>query len=157
VAVSEELMALVRQGFALRLSGLHGQAHWRRVHANGSRLASINGADLEVVELFAYLHDSKRQDDGRDRDHGRRAAAFIRGLRGDGIDLPPERFDLLVHAVAYHADGLTDGDVTVQTCWDADRLDLGRIGIRPDPKHLCTEAAKDPQMIEWAWRRSRRG
>jgi len=29
-------------------------------------------------------------------------------------------------------------DVTIQTCWDADRLDLGRVGITPDPDRMCT-------------------
>lgn len=32
-------------------------------------------------------------------------------------------------ALAYHSDGYTEGDITVQVCWDADRLDLGRVGI----------------------------
>jgi uncharacterized protein len=46
------------------------------------------------------------------------------------------------------------GDITVLTCWDADRLDLGRVGIRPAAHRLCTDAARDPAMIEWAYRRS---
>ena len=41
-------------------------------------------------------------------------------------------------------------DVTVQTCWDADRLDLGRVGTTPKAEYLCTDAGKDPDMIEWA-------
>jgi uncharacterized protein len=49
---------------------------------------------------------------------------------------------------------LTEADVTVQTCWDADRLDLGRIGIKPEPRFLCTAAAQDPALIEWALLRS---
>ncbi len=53
-----------------------------------------------------------------------------------------------------HTMGKTTGDVTVQTCWDADRLDLGRVGIRPHHKYLCTKAAKDAQMIAWAYHRS---
>jgi uncharacterized protein len=36
-----------------------------------------------------------------------------------------DRFDLLYTACDLHTDGLTDGDVTIQACWDADRLDLG--------------------------------
>jgi uncharacterized protein len=43
------------------------------------------------------------------------------------------------------------------TCWDADRLDLGRIGIRPKGTKLCTSAARDPAVIEWAYQRSRPG
>ena len=47
-----------------------------------------------------------------------------------------------------------EGDATVLTCWDADRLDLGRVGIRPDPKYLCTPAARDPEMLASAYLRS---
>jgi uncharacterized protein len=38
----------------------------------------------------------------------------------------------------------------VQTCWDADRLDLGRVGIIPRPDRLCTEEARDPVLFERA-------
>jgi uncharacterized protein len=41
-------------------------------------------------------------------------------------------------------------DITIQTCWDSDRLDLGRVGITPHPRRLCTEAAKRPTTIKWA-------
>ena len=51
-------------------------------------------------------------------------------------------------------DGGTEADVTVQTCWDADRLDLGRVGIRPHPRYLCTPAARSAEVIEWAHARS---
>jgi len=27
---------------------------------------------------------------------------------------------------------------------------LGRVGITPDPSRLCTEAARDSEMMEWA-------
>ena len=45
-------------------------------------------------------------------------------------------------------------DITVQTCWDADRLDLGRVGIIPRPDRLCTEEARDPVLLDIAYRRS---
>jgi uncharacterized protein len=47
--------------------------------------------------------------------------------------------------------------VTVLTCWDADRLDLGRVGIRPAPRLLCTSAARDPATIAWAFERGAAG
>jgi uncharacterized protein len=40
--------------------------------------------------------------------------------------------------------------VTIQTCWDADRLDLGRVGVTPHPSRLCTEVARRPEILEWA-------
>ena len=51
---------------------------------------------------------------------------------------------------------LTEADVTVQTCWDADRLDLGRVGTTSKAEYLCTDAGKDPDMIGWAHGRAKR-
>jgi uncharacterized protein len=148
------LLEVVCSQFALDLDGIHGIRHWTRVLENGVRLAERTGADVELVTLFAWLHDSRRRDDGYDPGHGGRAADWITGLRGRWIHLDDERFELLARACRYHSDGLMEGDVTLRTCWDADRLDLGRVGIRPDPRYLCTEAARDPEILEWAWRRS---
>lgn len=150
-----QLVELLRSDFALSWQGLHGLAHWQRVRQNGLRLARTTGANVQVVELFALLHDCKRISDRLDPDHGARAAEYARTLRGTWILLPDEDFGLLAYACRYHTDGWTQADVTVQTCWDADRLDLGRIGIRPDPAILCTAAAKEPSVLAWAWQRSR--
>lgn len=61
----------------------------------------------------------------------------------------------LTLACCGHSEGLTAGaDVTVLTCWDADRLDLGRVGKRPDPRRLCTDAARGVEIISWAYARS---
>jgi uncharacterized protein len=64
--------------------------------------------------------------------------------------------ELLAYACTHHSDGHLEADVTVQTCWDADRLDLGRVGIRPQPKYLCTPAARDARLLEVAYERSLR-
>jgi uncharacterized protein len=101
------------------------------------------------------IHDSCREDDGSDSDHGTRAAEFAEYLASRNVlKISADQMDLLTTACRLHSDGLIPEDVTISTCWDADRLDLGRIYIRPDPIRLCTEAARDPQTIEWAWRRS---
>jgi uncharacterized protein len=148
------LLPVLRAHFALDWDGIHGIGHWRRVRDNGLRLAAATGARPRVVELFGYLHDSMREDDGYDLEHGPRAARFVRTLAGDVFHLPADELDLLADAIDVHSHGYIDGDVTVQTCWDADRLDLGRIGIVPNPRRLCTPAAREPAMIEWAYRRS---
>ena len=153
--ISEELMRIIEDGYALHLDGIHGAAHWARVRSNGLRLAEKTGANPEVVELFAFLHDSKRLNDGRDPRHGARAAQFAASIRSTHLNLPDNDFELLRYACEFHTDGLTEADVTVQTCWDADRLDLGRIGIMPDPHRLCTPAAREPATIEWAVSQSR--
>ena len=109
---------------------------------------------MELVTLFALFHDARRINEDHDPGHGHRGADLARKLRGEFYDLSDDRFDLLVEACSRHTDGRTDGDVTVQTCWDADRLDLGRVGVRPWPERLCTDTAKDPDMIDWAHRRA---
>jgi uncharacterized protein len=157
MAVSQELIDVIREGFALSLNGIHGAAHWERVRENGLRLAPLTGADAEVVELFAYLHDSKRHDNGFDPEHGQRAAEFVQMLNGSLFTLSDADLERLVYACVHHSQDITEGDITVQTCWDADRLDIGRIGVKPRARYLCTSAAKDPEMIEWAFQRSQEG
>jgi uncharacterized protein len=153
----DELLAAIKTEYALDWEGIHGISHWRRVCENGLRLAEWTGAQTAVVESFAYLHDAKRVNDGRDPGHGRRGAALARSFQGTLLDLTDEQLELLAYACAFHTDGLTEAEVTVQTCWDADRLDLGRVGKRPRSERLCTPAARDPAVIEWAWERSQQG
>jgi uncharacterized protein len=49
----------ILEDYALPLGGDHGVAHWARVLENGLRLAEETGANVEVVQLFALLHDSR--------------------------------------------------------------------------------------------------
>ncbi len=121
---------------------------------NGLRLAAATGAKAHVVELFAVLHDACRLNHEEDRGHGPRAARFASQLLGRSFELSPEDFELLVTAIRDHSKGLREGDVTVLTCWDADRLDLGRVGERPRAERLCTQAARDPGIMAWAYERS---
>lgn len=151
-----DILRIVRGRHALRLDGIHGEGHWLRVRENGLELAEETGADLAVVELFALLHDAARRTEGTDGGHGDRAARFARELSGRAFDLSADRLDLLLLACRDHEAGRVDGPVTVRTCWDADRLDLWRCGVRPDPDLLCTEAARRPETIRRAYRRSRR-
>jgi uncharacterized protein len=152
---SEGLINSILAGYALPVAGVHGPAHWARVLDNGTHLAELTGADLEVVRLFAILHDSKRTTEDDCYEHGREAADFALTLRGTHIHLDDDRFELLYEACAMHTHGETEADITVQTCWDADRLDLGRVWIIPNPDKLCTGPARDPQLIEWATQRAK--
>lgn len=140
----------VLEDYALPWDGTHGVAHWARVLENGLRLANVTGANVEIVQLFAVLHDSRRVNEGTDDGHGRRGAELAASLRDNWFNLSDHDFDLLHFACVHHTDGLTDGEITVQTCWDADRLDLGRVGISPERKRLCTKAAKSPKILNWA-------
>lgn len=136
--------------YALPWDGIHGVGHWARVLENGLRLAEVTGADVEVIQLFAVLHDSKRQNESSDLGHGVRGTEFASQLHGTIFDVTDAQFALLAQACADHTNGLTEADITIQTCWDADRLDLGRVGMQPEPTKLCTDAAKLPEFIKWA-------
>lgn len=141
------LIECVRTECRLDWSGVHGVSHWARVRVNGLRLALHNGADTRVVEYFAFLHDACRENEGRDPEHGVRAAAFAHALRWTHIALDDEAFGLLVTALEGHTRGVGHDNLTVCTCWDADRLDLPRVLIEVDPQRLCTHEARDPTMI----------
>jgi uncharacterized protein len=140
-------------GYRLKLSGIHGPAHWRRVRAHGLALAArTQGADALVVELFALLHDSRRLNDDHDPEHGPRAAALARELAAAALlALDAARLDLLAEACARHTDGDTTAEPTIGCCWDADRLELARLHIRPNARFLSTEAALDPALQQAAW------
>jgi uncharacterized protein len=71
------------------------------------------------------------------------------------LDATDEEMDLLHLVCVHHSDGMTQGDTTVLTCWDADRLDLGRVGIAPRVKYLGTEAARSQTSIDKANRHAR--
>jgi uncharacterized protein len=150
----ENLIEEVLKGYNLRLEGIHGIPHWRRVRDNGLFLAERTGADAQVVELFSVYHDCRRLNDGHDPGHGARGAQLAVEMRGEWFEIEDEPFEHLLIACRAHTAGLTEAHPTVQTCWDADRLDLGRVGVMPLAERLCTEAAKDPETIKWALARS---
>ena len=155
--VTTELIADIRENYVLRWEGTHGWSHWLRVCENGLHIARQNGADQQVVALFAFTHDMARESESSDPEHGLRAAERIRDLlQGKLIHLEGHALDWLIEAVANHTLGYTKAALTVQTCWDADRLDLGRVGIRPSEYRLCTQEARNPETISWAYERSRR-
>lgn len=149
------IIAEILDGYELSARGFHGVVHWARVMENGLKLAETTGADPTIVSLFALFHDSRRENDGHDRGHGLRGADLAKSLRGKCFELSDADFKLLYRACERHTEGREDPSATVLTCWDADRLDLGRVNIRPDPKYLCTKAARTLDMIEWADRRAR--
>ena len=129
----------------------HGH-HWGRVRHHAVAVARARGADLLVAELFAFLHDSQREDEWGDPHHGHRGADYARSLQGVFFELKPAQLDRLAQAIRHHSGGEVSTDVTIQSCWDADRLDLGRVGIRPRADRLCTDAAR--ALMPWAQRRA---
>jgi uncharacterized protein len=153
--IVHKALAVVGPQFRLHLAGgIHGLPHWSRVWFHGRALAASVDVDPAVLAWFAFLHDSQRHNDGHDPRHGHRAADFAVGLKKDGVitELEPAAFERLCEAMRLHSDGHTEGDATLRACWDADRLDLARVGIRPRPERLCTGHARRREVITSAVR-----
>lgn len=152
--LSTQLIKTVMSQLAIDWRGIHGITHWARVLHIGMHLAKKNGANSKVVQLFALFHDSKRMTEGSDPDHGPRAAQFALNLHEMFFKLGGNELHLLVEACRKHTSSADHENMTVKTCFDADRLDLGRVGIRPDKLLLCTDEAKQAETISWAYRQS---
>lgn len=136
---------LARAVFRLdRLSNVHGEPHWLRVLDNGLLIADQTPeVDRTVVAWFAWLHDCARMNDEEDPGHGRRAVIMLHGMRAAGLlHLSEMQLGSLLMAIDGHSAGHTTAFPTVGACWDADRLDLVRVGVLPDPALMSTHAGK---------------
>ena len=127
------------------LGETHGLSHWQRVERNGIILSMENGRfrediNIKVVRFFAYLHDKCRLNDWADLDHGVRSADMLVTMRDTILkDFTDEEVSLLEKACRYHTTELRTGIPTIDVCFDADRLDLCRVGITPNPKLMASK------------------
>lgn len=132
----------------LRNSPWHGEQHWMRVAMMGARLLGEEpGADAQLVLMFALLHDARRENEYADPGHGPRAALLARAINDDALGLSYERLEVLAGAIHDHNGAGPSDEPTRAVCFDADRLTLWRVGIRPDPALLSTATARRPGMI----------
>ena len=121
---------------------------------NGLLLAKHYTVDTEVVQWFAFIHDLERRDDDLDPGHGPRAAVLAKGINDEFMRLDADQLATLQTACAGHSEGWIEAEATVMVCWDADRLDLGRVGIYPSARYLSTGIARDSGVIDAAYDRS---
>lgn len=141
----EEIFTEATKNYVLGSNSYHNHWHWEKVEKNALILsAKTKGADKVVARIFALLHDSKRENEDNDPDHGRRAADYAKKLFKNG-KLPINKMQLgkLTEACVYHNDGQVTDDPTIGVCWDSDRLDLSRVGIMPNPDLISTQAGKE--------------
>lgn len=138
-----DILRTIERQFELGSDSAHGKKHWDRVWDYGKIMGMKNGADLLVVYLFSYLHDSKRIYEAEDDGHGERAAIFAQELFAKGaLNISKTQLNQLIFACRFHdKTGSRSDDISIQTCWDADKLDLPRVGILVDPARLSTEEA----------------
>lgn len=135
--------------FELNLTqSIHGIYHWARVIQNGRLIAEQNKANLNVIIAFAFFHDCKRVYEESDPEHGLRGAEFMIQFENE-LGLTQEEIYKVFQACEGHTDILFHSDKDISTCWDADRLDLMRCGIYPNPDKLNNEAAKNAGLISY--------
>jgi uncharacterized protein len=111
----------------------HDFDHVLRVYALAERLASAEGADLEIVRAAALLHDIARADEDAagSGDHAQMAAERARALLL-GRGAPADRAEEVAHAIAAHRFRGSTPPQTLEAkiLFDADKLDsIGAIGI----------------------------
>ena len=134
----ERLRAFAIKHTRMGRFSVHGIVHWDRV-ANNADLLNTSDVDLLVVKAFAYVHDVERNDDGYDLQHGPRAAALVDEIRDTELAfLNDDEILQLKKACELHTSTWRTEDATVNACFDADRLDLGRVGIAPNPGKMAT-------------------
>jgi len=144
----QAILEIIKRDFKIDFYGDHGIYHWQRVYLNTQKLAQYYGVESDVFELFALLHDSKREDEYKDIGHGKRAGEFVKSLiekeliKLDDVDEERLIYACQNHTVSNKSNPLYD-DLIVQICFDSDRLDIGRVGITPERKYFLTDFAKE--------------
>ena len=109
----------------------------------GLLLAEQENVDKDILSLFALFHDSCRENDFADLNHGPRASKLLTELfHHKKLPISIHHFNKLHFACKHHTDTTFSENLTIGCCWDADRLDLTRIGVFPDHNMLNTSSAK---------------
>lgn len=109
-------------------------------------LAPKVGADPEVVECAAWLHDcAKRLKDSRSKDsHARDASELVPKIL-DGTNFPPEKIPAVRHAIEHHV-GLRLAKklepLETACLWDSDKL--SKIGAASIIHFTCVSGAFQP-------------
>jgi uncharacterized protein len=153
MTITTQLLKEIKKHYLLNWYGTHGVVHWSKVYENGVKLSEQEGVNIKVVQLFSVFHDSQRRNEAVDKGHGRRGAQLALKLR-DLCPVNDDEFKLLTIACGLHTDARTHESITIQACFDSDRLDLGRVGTVPDPQYLCTPLAKKKSTVDWGYEKS---
>lgn len=154
-ALPKDVVERVLSQFVLDREGRHGPKHWDRVRITGLEIAAFRKFDPLVFELFSLFHDSCRVEEGHDPHHGLRGAALAEELCGRMGIISEMSFSRAVEACRLHTSCSRHNDPVIQACFDADRLDLPRVGIEPNPKLISAETWSNNALRLGAVKRAR--
>jgi uncharacterized protein len=119
------------------LSNARGSHHWdhtQRVHNLCMHIGQAEEADLEVLEIAAYLHDVGRSHEDETRGgtcHAKRGAEMAREWLA-ASPLSDEQKNNVVHCIRSHRfrDNHQPESLEAKVLFDADKLDaIGAVGI----------------------------
>jgi uncharacterized protein len=131
--------------------------HVKAVVPLAVKLAKLVGADVEVVEAAAWLHDIRKR---AGNNHPEKGAAFARKFLPQ-TDFPPEKIEAVAEAIADHMGLYLEEPLTSlesQVLWDADKL--AKLGITAAMhwlggdvargyRHTTRELIKNGRSTEW--------
>lgn len=136
----------------------HGKLHSARVMLNSLILANemdLSEADIDKLCTAAAFHDSMRDNNDEDENHGKKSAEYYKDFANDCPDIV--KYDKTVEQlIRYHSmpddEGVTafsEDDIHLFKIFkDADALDRVRFGIRAlDVNQLRTPIAKSLTMV----------
>lgn len=154
--IPKDVLFEIMDDFLLELGedSIHGIFHWGRVIENGLHISKYNNANKKIIITFGFFHDVKRYINGNDPLHGIRGGNYLREFKGL-INLTDEELETTAMACEGHTLYIHDNDLNTGTCWDADRLDLGRDNIYPDINRLNNHFKEMPQLIEEGYHRGK--
>ena len=136
----KDLIDKLQKDSKLFHSPIHGFKHWRTVEKNGLYLSQFTNANPKIISYFAYFHDSMRVNEHIDNGHGYRGGRYAM-LNKELLGLSDEDLRILYRACAGHTGGVNPSCDTIACCWDADRLDIRRVGANLKLKFFNTKEA----------------
>ena len=143
--------------FTMWDSDIHGIKHCAHVLRFALMIAEAKGlsqSQRETLAAAAVFHDSRRQSEGRDREHGQRAAEYYRDFCArTGMSYDPVCYEI----IAWHHRGDETGCFEIERklpdredaillykiLKDADSLDLFRLG----PYTVDIERLRTPEAV----------
>jgi uncharacterized protein len=129
----EDIMRYAKECF-VAARGSHDWDHTERVYRLCMHIGQVEGADLEVLAVAAYLHDVGRPYEDESKGticHGEKGAEIAKTLLAN-YPLTNEKKQNIVHCIGSHRFRGNHAPETLEarTLFDADKLDsIGAIGI----------------------------
>jgi len=112
-------------------------------------LAEQTGADAQVVEVFAFIHDAERRNDFSDPEHGTRAAKLATEINNEFFKLTVEQLYTLIEACEGHSLGGGGRSRHHRTnLLGCQQTQPERTEAKPRPDKRCMTVTKQHTMIQ---------